>query len=148
MISLDYNSDSDSCVTNTNRLIQNSSKTFMFGMNKCVRLSFVQCYSVDKYCNKFDDCIQGGDEVDCITSRRTEGDTKTVNVLQLAKVERNRFITIDFYLEDVNAMLMCPYTAVDRRNVDACPETHFWCHKGMFCLPAFLRCNQVGKQMF
>ncbi|XP_076445819.1 uncharacterized protein LOC143283464 [Babylonia areolata] len=83
-----------------------------------------QCIDSDKRCNGYKDCISNLDEMDCPVEYAIS------NIIPPAVVNFDKpgGFTI---------------TSLPENNTQ-CPDTHFQCHNDGYCLPVYVKCNDVN----
>ena len=99
----------------------------------CLSLSvypcrLLQCVLQSLRCNGVEDCLNGADEKKCGVTTRDIGDTPPAPAI------------VDF--TGTGTFTVRPLQAGTDPGV--CPETHFQCPGGGYCLPVFVRCNKVN----
>nr|KAG5710562.1 hypothetical protein BaRGS_013208 [Batillaria attramentaria] len=89
------------------------------------------CVRLDALCDGQPQCVNGDDEAYC--------DTKDVNVQRDTPPPP----AIVHFTRD-NSILIKPVNTSDKLNAPhPCPQPHFQCPGGDYCLPVFVRCNGV-----
>ena len=89
----------------------------------------LQCVEISARCDNFKQCLDGRDEHRCPS-------------VQLgSRLSEKLPVIVDFLRKGGVAIRSLRHHSgsVDK----ACPETHFWCPSKDFCLPVFVRCNDV-----
>ena len=103
-------------------------------------LSF-QCVEFSKRCDDISDCQNNRDELQCatVTSRRLRSQTVPPPAAAIFMAPKDLHFGIAFFAQPLNTSALTA-TAPGF----ACPDTHFPCPGGgYYCLPVFLRCNDV-----
>ncbi|KAL8597223.1 hypothetical protein ACOMHN_051536 [Nucella lapillus] len=86
-----------------------------------------QCIGSSHVCDKDSDCVDGSDEVKCWDSL-TSSEVRANDVEPPARVD---------FTGDGNFIVTPLYS-------DTCPQTHFQCPGGGYCLPVYVRCNGMN----
>ncbi|KAL8585871.1 hypothetical protein ACOMHN_056466 [Nucella lapillus] len=84
-----------------------------------------QCIDFKKSCDGFQDCSTNLDEISC-----TKVSAKFFSITPPAVVQFDR----------PRGFTVTPLSA----NTTQCPDTHFQCHDDGYCLPVYVRCNDVN----
>ncbi|XP_076445826.1 uncharacterized protein LOC143283470 [Babylonia areolata] len=84
-----------------------------------------QCLNLDKFCDGLEDCVTTIDEMNCPYGNHITSSIKPPAVVNFDKP---------------GGFSVTPLPA---DTTTTCPDTHFQCHDGGFCLPVYVRCNDV-----
>nr|KAG5708968.1 hypothetical protein BaRGS_004607 [Batillaria attramentaria] len=90
-----------------------------------------QCYSIRQECDDRVDCFSKEDEVDC--------PTKTITRILVPDPP----LIVNYDGRGKMEFSPLNLSAADDRRL-SCPETHFVCPGDLYCLPVYVRCNDVS----
>ena len=94
-----------------------------------------QCVLLEHRCDKIFHCLDLSDELLCDNLRSGYSDISFIKSVKLTYfVGQRMFVSID----DLGTL--APQNVSDDF---PCPLTHFWCSDDTYCLPVFLRCNNI-----
>ncbi|XP_070177758.1 relaxin receptor 2-like [Littorina saxatilis] len=97
----------------------------------------VKCIPIDQLCNGQNDCYNGEDELECISVISLDPPLgKYVAIPPPAVVH------FDPTANTTSAVTMT--TLIPSSGSYTCPDTHFQCPGGGYCMPVFVRCNGVN----
>ncbi|XP_070177756.1 G-protein coupled receptor GRL101-like [Littorina saxatilis] len=99
--------------------------------------TYHQCIPIDQLCNGQNDCYNGEDELECISVISLDPPLgKYVAIPPPAVVH------FDPTANTTSAVTMT--TLIPSSGSNTCPDTHFQCPGGGYCMPVFVRCNGVN----
>ncbi|KAK7107085.1 hypothetical protein V1264_015062 [Littorina saxatilis] len=96
-----------------------------------------QCISLQQWCDGQSDCYSGEDELDCVSGAKDLLWGKYVAIPPPALVH------FDPTANTTSAVTMTTLTPSINDSY-TCPDTHFQCPGGGYCMPVFVRCNGVN----